>query len=730
MRRIFFPLLLLFAVTSANAQSTVAQGKSIDAFQVEEAPTIDGQLDDDAWAFATAIDDLHEVEPLEFGPPSEKSVIFVVYTRDALYVAARLYDSEPDKVSARALVQGQYAPGEDSFTVIIDPFNNGRSGYAFDLTANGIRNQAVYANVTDENWQWNGIWHGVAVLDDKGWVAEIEIPFKTLSFNPDNQTWGLNFSRYIGRKVEQIGWESANRRQNPANSGKLNGIRNIEQGIGLDVVAGLKATKWEDHEASQSSNETEPSVDLFYKITPAITAALTFNTDFSGTGADLRQINLTRFALFFPERRGFFLQDTDIFEFGRITGGDYSSQSKISRVELESGRPFFSRRIGLGSSGETVDIDIGGKLTGRPGRWDLGMLAIRQDATASVDASDLFVARFSANVLDESSVGMILTHGDPNSNLDNSLAGVDFRYTNTRFGNGRSLEGSLWYQQSDTEGLNGDSAAFGFALRMPNSEGFRGGIGYKELQEDFYPALGFVNREGVRDMTLEGGYTWFTDWSAIRSVHSGVDFQKIEKIAGGVQTETVNFRAFEIEGDTGDSFGANYYLITENLESGFEISDGIIIPAGMYEFNQYCLNMGSAEHRKVSVTVDYCGGEFFDGDQVATGVELTWRPSPHFSMASSYHFNEIELPYGTFITRLLTLRADVAFSNKWAWENLVQYDNISYGLGINSILRFVPRAGREFVFVVNQEYIDLLRDRNFEKIYNDITFKISYTFRF
>jgi len=278
--------------------------------------------------------------------------------------------------------------------------------------------------------------------------------------------------------------------------------------------------------------------------------------------------------------------------------------------------------------------------------------------------------------------------------------------------------------------LQGDNAAYGFALRAPNSEGFRGGVAYKELQENFFPALGFVNRVGVRDMMLEVGHTWFTNWSAIRSVHSGVDFQRIENISGGVQSQTVNLRAFEVEGDTGDSFGINYYLLTENLETAFEISDGIVIPAGKYEFEQYCLNLESAEYRKVSVKADYCGGEFFDGDQVATGAEVLWRPSPHFTIATSYHFNEIELPYGTFITRLLSLRADIAFSNKWSWGNLVQYDNVSNGLGVNSILRYMPRAGREIVLVLNQEYVDLLQDRHFEKTYTDMTFKITYTFRF
>ncbi len=728
-----FHRVMIFALlvsASAGAQIVAGPGKSIDVFQVDEPPIIDGRLDDDAWAFGTVIENFHQVVPQEFDPPSEESVIYVVYTRDALYIGARFYDSEPAKVSAQVLRQGDYSFGDDSFTVIIDPFNNGRSGYAFDLNANGVQNQAVYANVTNENWQWDGIWHGAAVRDDKGWIAEVEIPFKTLSFNPNNQTWGLNLSRYIGRKSEQIGWVSANRQQNPANSGTLTGIKDIEQGLGLDVVPGFRATQAKRRSPTATSNNTEPSVDLFYKVTPAITAALTVNTDFSGTGADERQINLTRFALFFPERRGFFLQDVDIFEFGRITGGDYSSQSSISHVELESGRPFFSRRIGLSENGETVDIKVGAKLTGRPGQWDLGMLAIRQDAHGDVDTSDLFVARFAANVLDESSVGMILTDGDPNSNQDNTLAGVDFRYTNTRFGNGRTIEGSLWYQQSETPGFDGDDAAYGFTLRAPNAEGLRGGIGFKELQVNFFPALGFVNRVGVRDMTLEGGYTWYPDWPAIRSIHSGVDFQRIENISGGVQSQIVNLRALELAGDTGDGFGFNYYLMEENLATGFGISDDIVIPAGNYEFEQYCFSLYSAAYRKISVKADYCGGEFFDGDQIATGAELLWRPSRHFMIAARYRFNEIDLPYGAFFTRVASLRADVAFSNQWSWENFLQYDNVSYSLGLNSILRFVPKAGREIVLVVNRDYVDLLQDRNFVQTYSDITFKITYTFRF
>lgn len=718
------------AAGEASAQLVSAEGKRIDTFMVEEAPVLDGVLDDDAWAFAAIIDDLHEVVPDEFTEPSERSIIYVVYTKDALYVAARMYDSEADKISAQVLRQGDFSFGEDSFDVMLDPFNNGRSGYIFDLTANGVRNQALYENTTKENWSWQGIWHGATQIDDEGWVAEIEIPFKTLSFDPANETWGINFARYIGRKSEQIGWRSANRTQNPSSFGKVAGMTGMDQGLGLDVVASARVNQSKNFETGVDGDSTEPSVDVFYKITPALTTALTFNTDFSGTGVDERQINLTRFGLFFPERRGFFLQDTDIFEFGRLGGDGFLDRSTISRVEKESGRPFFSRRIGLSGSGETIDIIAGGKLTGRVGSWDVGVLGIRQDEYQALDASDLFVARLSRNVLEESSIGVILTDGDPDSDFDNTLAGFDFRYLNSRFAGGGTLEGSLWYQQSSTEGVDDDDAAFGASLRMPNAEGLRAGIAYKELQQNFYPALGFVNRVNVSDVSADIGYTWFPDRGMFRQVFSGVDYQRIETLQDELQSQVLTVRAFELTNHYGDRLEIHYQFLDEYLDAPFTISEGVTIPVGKYAWEQYCVSASSGEYRQVTAEASYCGGDFFDGTLSTPGLSLIYRPNAHFKFSAGYFLSDIELPYGDFMTRLASLRADIAFNTHWYWENHVQYDNVTYGLGVNSILRWIPRAGREMVLVVNREFVDYTRDRTFTSVTGDITFKFSYTFRF
>jgi hypothetical protein len=697
--------LLLAGIT--NAQFVDSSAKRIDAFMVEEPPVIDAILDDDAWAFATVVTDLHQVDPEEFAPPSEDSQILFVYTKDALYVAARFYDSEPDKIGALILKQGDWSWGEDSFSVMIDPLNQGRSGYLFDLSPNGVRSQALYENVTNENWNWRGIWHGEARIDEKGWIAEIEIPFKTLSFDPSIDTWGVNFGRYIGRKKEQIGWVSKNRTSNPSSFGEVTGMSGAEKGIGLDVIPSVRMRQSKHFEANTSANTFEPAIDVFYKLTPSLTASLTVNTDFSGSGVDERQINLTRFGLFFPERRTFFLQDTDIFEFGRIGGEDNEEETTLPWVERESGRPFFSRRIGLSESGETIDIDYGGKLTGRVGGWEIGVLGIRQEAlrdeNQTVHASDLFVARLSRNVLGESSIGAIFTSGDPDSNADNTVAGIDFRYLNTQLANGSTIEGAVWYQQSDSEGVDDDDSAFGVSLSMPNSEGFRAGFAYKELEENFYPALGFVNRVDVSDLTA---------------------------LEGQLQSQVVTLRPFEIDNNYGDSVALHYQRFDEFVDAPFDVSTDVTILEGSYSFDQYCLKVSSGEHRALSADAYYCSGDFFDGSILAPGIDFKWRPSPHFAMVVGYHMSDIELPQGSFTTRLYSLRADIVFTNTLYWENLLQYDNVTYTLGLNSILRWIPRAGREAILVINREFADYTRDRTFTSVTGDITFKLSYTFRF
>lgn len=716
-----------------SAEST--SSKTIQAVRTDTPPKIDGVLDDVVWQKAAIVEDLHEVTPNEFSETSEPSKYFVLYDQNAIYVAVRSWESNPDSVTAKMLRKGDLSFGDDTITVLLDPHNDGRSGYFFDLNPNGVRNEGLYTDVTAENWAWQGIWNGAAEQDSEGWVAELEIPFKTLSFDPSNDTWGVNFMRWRGQAGEWYGWVSGNGSVNPAHAGKLQGLAGLEQGMGLDIVPGLRISESKDFTTSLSSTDVEPSIDVFYKLTTALTAALTVNTDFSGTGADARQINLSRFGLFFPERRNFFLQDTDIFEFGRIGAIENYFNTTLSGVEKQSGRPFFSRRIGLSDSGEAVDLDIGGKLTGRIGRWDIGILDIQQASQFGVDSTNLFVGRGAARVFDESMLGVIVTNGDPTSNDDNTLIGVDFRYLNTRLESGRTIEGAMWYQQTDTTGFDSDDAAFGVSLKMPSAEGFRGGVSLKEIQANYYPALGFVNRTDVRDYTAEFGHFWRPESEAIKGIYSGIDAQRIDTIAGELQSQVITYRPFDLELSSSDFLVFEYWHNKEQLVEDFPIHEdpitGIInIPPGLYSFGYYCIGTGSGPHRSLAGQLWYCDGDFFDGESVSASAELTWRPSPHFRFSILYDVNDIELPDGKFTTRLSSIRADIAFTNTWSWENFIQWDNVSNGLGINSILRWLPRAGREMVFVINREFDDPNQTRSFKSTYSDIAFKVSYTFRY
>ena len=730
-------MLLLAVLTSyggAVAQVSDSGGtelKTTEIVRVDAAPIIDGRLDEDVWSQATIVDDLHQILPNEYSEASEYTRVYLLYTDDALYVGAELSDSEPDKISAQILRQGEDIFGDDFFAVILDPFHDRRNGYRFGVNSNGIRSDLLFQNTTQMQTNWDGIWHAAATRNEQGWTAEMRIPFKTLSFDASNEVWGINFMRWMPRKAEWTGWVSRNRTQNPSIAGTATGFNNLEQGLGLDIVPSISLRGQRAYSPSGSKSDGEPSLDVFYKLTPGLNASLTINTDFSATEVDDRQVDLSRFNLFFPEKRDFFLRDSDIFEFGRIGGTvGFAARPTFSQPSLENGRPFFSRRLGLSASGEPVDLNYGGKLSGRIGRWNVGALAIRQDAFEGVDATDVFVGRAAANVLSESSLGVLVTSGDPRSNLDNSLMGVDFRYLNSRLPGGRALEGEAWYQQSNTDGLDGDDQAFGLRLRMPNSTGFRGGIGIKELQQNFNPALGFVNRRGIRDQTLELGYTHRPRNSSLRSIFSGVDVQRLNLLSGELQTQVISARLLEIQNNTRDRFNLRYTANKEVVTDSFEIAEGVVIPPGEYSFDEYGFDLSTGNQRILSGALNYRTGEFYDGDRLMLRGELAWAPSVHFRAGVSYDFNDVHLPQGNFVVRLVTLQADIIFSSTLSWVNLIQYDNVSETAGINSRLHWIPEAGREAFIVFNHSLQDADRNDSFHSSQADMTVKFNYTFRF
>lgn len=721
----------------------VTGGKILRIENLNSTPDVDGVLDEAVWARAAVVEDFHQMTPVEYGVPSQRTEVRVFYTEDALYVGARMVETDPTLIRANTMRQGQGLLNDDSFNVMIDPYFDRRGGYLFEINPNGVRVEGIYQNVSQVDRNWTGIWQAKSQIDSEGWTTEIRIPFQSLSFNPGNTEWGINFRRAIRRNNEEIAWISRNRLINPGIAGTASGLQGLKQGLGLDVVPYIIARQEKRFgPRGYDDNSVEPQLDMYYKITPQLNAALTLNTDFSATEVDDRVVNLTRFNLFFPERRDFFTRDNDIFQFGRIGNGTIFGQESneaVPTAAAQNGRPFFSRNIGLSATGAPVDLDAGAKLSGRVGSWNVGSLIVRQDEDdlSGVDAQSVFVGRAARNVLTESQVGFIVTDGDPQANLDNSLVGTDFRYRNSRLPGGRVLESEVWYQQSDTPGLSGDDTSYGFGIAAPNTNGWRGGYSYKVVDYNFNPGLGFVNQRGIADHALDiGTRTFLTPGSYMRSWYAGFDgYRNTDLDSGRLISQTLQVRA-NANNNANDVLSGGIARRREVLARPFTIyraSDGkrsVVIPVGDYQFTQTSVQLQTGGQRRWAGRVGFSQGDYYGGDSTQASVNVTWQPRRGWNLQSGYSEQRIELPQGNFTVRQLSFNAMINFTADLTWTNRVQYDNVSEGAGFNSRLYWIPEPGREMYLVLNWGLVDLDKDNSFTSTNKDLTLKYNYTFRF
>ena len=695
-----FALLMAFLSLDAVAQTSAnTDRKQIDIPRTTLSPVIDGVLDDEIWKQAAVISDLHQMNPVDHGAPSQNTVFYVTYSEDYFYVAARAYDTNPENVRAMALQHDSTLMGsDDQVFVILDTFNNNRTGFRFVGHPNGIRADAVYEGPSSLNWNWDGIWQTDSSIDEEGWVTEIAIPFTTLNFDPNTDQWGFSVGREIPRTNEEIAWSSFNRNNNPSTAGVVSGIREINQGIGLDIVPSVTVAQSQDHVVNSTEDRFDPSLDVFYKFTPNLTGALTLNTDFSATEVDNRQVNLTRFSLFFPERRDFFLQDSEIFSFGNLSGGGGGFGNT-------NGIPFYSRRVGLDpATGSPVDIEVGGKVAGRIGEVSVGALLIQQGDRPGLEGQDIFVGRINSNVLSESKIGVIMTEGDPNSETDSTLAGADFAYRNTRFSDTHTLTGDVWYQQTDTEGVDGDDKAYSAQAQLSTSgTGIGGRLRYSYFGDEFDPALGFANRTGVEQVNGFVNWRYFLrNHPLIRNNFGFFSYSRTDRLdTGELQSESINWRIITISTHYGDQLEFNTQTETEGLQVPFEIRPGIIIAPGEYSFNSYEVSLNTTNQRNFSPDISYKQGDFYNGDRREITFGINWTASRNLTMEFSHEFVDVEMPEGNFVSRLISMNLNFAFNADWSWVNLMQYDNGSDTVGLNSRLRWTPRAGEDLYLVFN-----------------------------
>ena len=705
--------LLLFASTSTAAYALDGERKSFEISRAESTPVIDGLLGDDVWRNAALIDDFHQIAPADGATPTEVTVVRVTYDDEFLYIAADLRDSSPQEIRAKQMIQGKLFQSDDRFWVTIDSFNTKRNDYFFQVNANGVRRDALRENNANFIEEWSAIWRAESAVHEHGWATEIAIPFKSISFDPDSDTWGINFGRGIVRKQEFNMWSSHERQDWPAYGGEVSGIDEIEQGRGLDVVPSVSLSQSRDLVLGDNESGLEPSLDVRYRITPSLSAIFTLNTDFSTAEVDEQQIALDRFSLFFPEKRDFFLQDAGIFEFGNID---------------TNGRPFFSRRIGLSADGEAVGLDGGIKLTGRVGNFNIGALAIRQEANADVEATDLLVARGSYNVLDESAVGFIMTSGDPTSNESNSVVGLDFLYRNSNGPFGEILTGKFWVQQSRSSDLDGNETAVGMNLEIP-SDVLSAYVSGQVIEENFRPALGFANRTGIRRYDAGLRYRTRPEASRWRAINNRIDFTHVSDMDGTTLSQRTAIRPVSLYSHRDDFLFVEWERNTENVLSDFELFGQLNVAAGIYDFDRYRAEIATGVQRPVRVVLSVQDGGFFGGDRLEKFVELQWRQSAHFFLGLGFTENVLEMPSGEFTSHLASLRSDIAFNSRWSWSNLLQYDNTAEAFGINSRLLYIPEAGKEMVFVLNHG-ASVDPSNHLSSTQSELNLKLAYTFRY
>jgi len=687
---------------------------------------VDGRCDEPAWADADSITNLTQVEPVRGATPSARTVIRVLARRDAIIIGVRADDREPARIVTYARQRDAALASEDHIKIVLDTYHDGRSGYVFAINPNGARYDALLgAAGGDENADWDAVWEAATARTPTGWSVEFLIPLKSLLFRPGLDEWGFNVQRRIQRLQETDRWASPEPDHavtQTSQAGLLAGLPRFDLGLGLTVRPSLTGGGARDSVGAVVRDESHASLDVTQRIGANALASLTVNTDFAETEVDARQVNLTRFPLFFPEKRTFFLEGSDIFAFGPGIGEDVI--------------PFFSRRIGL-LEGRRVPIDAGGKLNGRWGGTSFGGLAVRTRAVDTLSAaSTLVVARLKQNVLRESSVGFIATAGDPLGRTGSWLAGPDLTYQTSRFRRDKNLQVGIWALTMGRDSLRGDRTAAGVKIAYPNDR-WDIAVKYSRLGDAFDPSLGFVPRSGVHIASL--GANWQPrPQRPIGPLHIRQCFWENElSYAAGLSGAWQSYRYFmapiNCRLESGDRFEFNIVPTGERLSQPFDVTSNVTIAPGAYRFMRFRLEGGLATKRRFSAQATWWFGRFFDGYLDQYRLTAVWRASALFSAELTGERDVGRMPSGRFVQDVVGTRLRLNVSSDLALTSFLQYDAESASFGTNTRLRwtFSPLGDLFVVYNHNLRTRDVLSgESRWAFASNQLLIKAQYALRY
>ena len=701
---------------------------------VTEPILIDGVLDESAWESSPKIGNLVQRIPTEGAAPSERTEVTLLRDADNLYIGVMCHDSEPHRVLASQMARDASLGPDDSIELLLDTFRDQSNAFYFSTNPNGaLVDGLVFAN-GETNEDWDAIWTVATQRSDQGWSAEFAIPFKSLNFPPEGTVWGFNIGRQIQRKFEEVRWAGARfdtQFFQVSEAGEITGLEGLEQGLSLDIRP-FVAGRW-DHSAvsGDGSLRGKPGLDLFYNPTPNLKLTATFNTDFGETEVDARQINLTRFSIFFPEKRSFFLQDAGVFNFA-TTGVGQPGGIPDTGAEIF---PFFSRRIGL-LGGREVPLDYGVKLTGRVGRTEVGVLNVGTRDTSFAEDQSLFVGRVRQNFWQQSYVGALVTGGNPAVSVDSSTVGVDLRLaTSDALGSGRNFVFNAWGLKSDNEGVSDNDASFGFAAAFPNDR-FDAQVQWREIQENFDPALGFVQRRNVRMFRAGASFNPRpkNQWLGIQQMYHDIFFTEFTRLDNGlVETRDLYFTLVDWHFQSGDSLHSLFDVnpTYERLFEPFEISPGVVLPPGEYEFTPLRVFFSSAQKRRFQGSLGISFGSFWSGSAESVNVGVRYSAPPRLTISLNTNQTFARLPQGDFVARIHRAQINYAVSPNLSFSNLIQFDNRSGNLGFQGRVRWTLEPGNDLFFIFGQGWVQELGERgaDFRRQDSKLAVKAQYTLR-
>ena len=725
-------------------------GATVRAIRLDQPLRLDGVLDEPIYARVEPFGGFIQQAPDEGAPATEATDNWIFFDDESIYVGARVHESVPeaDWVANEMQRDSFRLINNDGYLVVLDTFYDRRNGFAFRVNPIGGFSDQQVTDEGNPNSDWNPVWDVRTGRFDGGWTVEMAIPFQSLRFRPGaDQVWGIQLGRDIRSNYEEAYLTAVPISAGPGQF-RLSVAGTL---VGLEVPADSRTFEIKPYAIGSLntdrtvvppiSNDGDGSggVDVKYGLTENLTADFTYNTDFAQVEVDEQQINLTRFSLFFPEKREFFLESQGIFDFGRAAGfGDFGGPARGGLNAPPGVFPpgdapilFFSRRIGL-DQGRTVPIVGGGRLTGKVGDFSVGAITIRTDdaPAANALATSFSVLRVKRDILRRSRVGAIFTNRSVSLRGDGAsqaygLDGSFSFYDNVNFYG--------YYARTNTPGLQGSSESYQAAFSY---EGDLYGVLADHLQvgRNFNPEIGFMRREDFRRSYVYAQFSPRPEGiEAVRQFTWGGSVDYIENGAGQLETRILSGR-FRTSFENSDNLSADIQQDYEFLPRPFAITDDVTIPVGGYEFTDFQVSYEMGPHRRVAGSLWLQHGEFFAGGITAVGYSQGLiEVSRQFAVEPGIAWNRITLPQGNFTARVATTRLTYTFTPRMFASALVQYNSTNHVLGTNVRLRWEYEPGSELFIVYNdqRDTFTSFRNRGFPLLENRaFVVKLTRQFRF